>query len=368
MSGCCCFAEENGLTEENDACAKRNVAGSRVMTVLCLVLLAGCSCRWCEPRGEGERMDGDAPPESTAPPIELARARSTHPLVEAHIELEIGRRGVSVDGRQVVEIADGGVVYEGEPETTWVYNIRPIWEPMNQRSKTLVAAEGDRGCGGPWGIGTIVAHKDTSYDLLTRILDTIGQSRIASLQMVVESPDRERRGLRLCMVRFDSGCAQCWRDHWARIGGREEAPRRRRLGSLLDGTPDAGSEPLFLNLMLSLGSNVIQLSSSQGILPGPEGDVGSIRIPHVSNGGGTCLDEDSPEEPCSEVAQGCRSDISALHRHITEIKARHPAEFTIIVTACPEATWRELVEVIESVQGTPAEPLFPLITLTRGLH
>jgi hypothetical protein len=364
-------------------------AALRTMGLLGFALLIGCSCQRCDPPRTEEFSDIGVPHHREDLPIELAHSRSALPLVPAQVEVELGRNSVSVEGTKVVEIVDGRVAYEGDPLTTWAYHIRPIWEPVEKRSRALEAAEGNHCCDGPWGIATVATHRDTSFGLLMRVLSTIGQSRLISYQAVVEAPNGERRGLRLCTVRYDSGCSRCWRDHWERTGWREPpslrplvvlspidepdagattTPGRRPL-TVPDSIdePDAGAESSPFLLMLLIQSDGFLLITTPPRLPGSEEDTGRIHIPLLSSGGASFLPESDPNEPCAEIPEGDRFDLAALRRHLVAIKGRHPRQLSIFISACQWENWGELVSTIDVVQGGPEEKLFPLVVLLSGI-
>lgn len=286
----------------------------------------------------------------------LARSNSPLPLEKAWAEVRIAPDRVEVDGVPVVSIKGWEAVYDGAQATAWDYHIRPLWEPIAKRSKAFEAADGRSCCEIGWAVATIVVHRDVLFSLLTRVLGTVGQSRLISYQLPIDGEgDGPERAIRLCMVRFDSGSSRCWGDYWESLGF-----VRRPFRSSFVGVPDGGLPPPPLNLMVILRTEGFSLHSSSGQLPGLEDDEGQLTVPLLEPRPASC--EGGPVLPPT-----CAYDYAALAHMARRIKARHPEEMVVLISAESRLTWQHLAQAIDALRGTEQAPLFPLIVVTSGV-
>jgi len=337
--------------------------------MLAVAAVAACTCAGCrcEPRVDVPAwVDevGPPPPPEVQDRQRRALATSTRPLVESHARVAIQPDRVLVDGQQVVAVEDGDVVYEGTPGTTWVHNVRPIWEHIDARSRVFAASEEANGRGLTWGVVTVTVHPDTPYSLLTRVLSTVGQSRLISYQFPVDGADQGGRGIRLCQVRFDSGASRCWGDYRVTLGF---LPRTR--GSDLDPPQEGGEEgPPSLNLMLIIRPDGFHLSSPSGLGLPPDPDAHVVRVPLRDPLPASCPNA-APSDPSPGVVPPtCAFDFDGLVREAREIKALHPAELSIVIAAVDAATWQHLASAIDAVHGEEGALLFPVIAITSGVE
>jgi biopolymer transport protein ExbD len=63
-----------------------------------------------------------------------------------------------------------------------------------------------------------------------------------------------------------------------------------------------------------------------------------------------------------------RADLPSLRRALEEVKARHPGERDIVVSADPGLPYQSVVEVMDVARGDDARPLFPSVRLATGVE
>jgi len=110
------------------------------------------------------------PPESTAP----------EKLVPS-VNVQISQSAILVDGKQVLEVADGRVVSEDNAAYA------PLSAALSKRVETIkaVAARGGAEFNGNL---MIVAHESTPYDLISNVLYQAGRAEYTTFNLVVVKP------------------------------------------------------------------------------------------------------------------------------------------------------------------------------------
>jgi len=61
-------------------------------------------------------------------------------------------------------------------------------------------------------------------------------------------------------------------------------------------------------------------------------------------------------------------DFDAMQAALIEIKAQHPAEDQVIITADPEIPYEEVVRAMDSARASPAGPMFPDVLFAAGVR
>lgn len=161
---------------------------------------------------------------------------------------------------------------------------------------------------------TVVVGRDTPYRMLIEVLFTAGQSELGTYHLVED-----------------------------RMTGRAfttRPPRQRGPGPLPEGMP-SGPQPL--GLVALIVKEGIGLKAAGGNITPGCADVGpGLTLPR----------------------RGEANDLAGLGACVAKLKASKPewaAEREVVIAASASTPFHEVVDVVQTLRGTDAEPLFPTV-------
>ncbi len=115
--------------------------------------------------------------------LKLPRSTSEDPLVDA-VVIGISSRSIQVDDQKVVDLRNGVVDESLKRGGQEGLLIDPLFTTLNERAQHLkmIAARG--GQNQFEGLALVVAHRETSYRLISEILYTAGQATFSKFKFV----------------------------------------------------------------------------------------------------------------------------------------------------------------------------------------
>jgi biopolymer transport protein ExbD len=95
--------------------------------------------------------------------------------------------------------------------------------------------------------------------------------------------------------------------------------------------------------------------------PGPDPAPPSLSLTvHVSHGGLRLASRDGVQAPLP--------DLPSLHRALLAIKAQHPDELELVVSADADIPYEQVVAAMDAARSDGGHPLFPAVSLAAGVQ
>ena len=292
-----------------------------------------------DPSGVSISLSDDLMPPRSSSRVKLQKA----------VEIVITRKALVVENSVMAAVKDGEVDCSVKRDGCSGYLITPLLtalqkhavrlKKIDQMSKGKVSFE---------GVVVVIAHRDTSYRLLSEVLYTAGQAefghyRVASLC--------QGTGLRLCMIPVKA--PTCCRS------GRPSAPGAAR--------------PLHLTVAISYKGHMV--AGSGGVLTGPNGS--NIAVPCKRLVDRRCawpMKTRSSKDPAAWSWHDAY-DYSKLGAMLKEIKGKHAHDRQVIVTADRHVPLQAVVKTLDALRGAPSLTcsgtdgcLFDRVILSAGVQ